>query len=188
MTLPESIRKDPYYPLAPGSLWVYADSNRGTYIRTTITDITPTGEAEWRVHIETLFTVSGASVEERLSIRSDGVYARHKGRWSGPDPVLPLEAGKSWVFGEETAYPIVSHIRGPVPVVLDFCRFTDCLRLDQSGTDGTRVRTEWYAQDIGLVHWIDHWDDHDDPYVLVYALSARTAKEYGNWPREVAAC
>ena len=50
------------------------------------------------------------------------------------------------------------------------------------------MRTEWYAQDIGLVLWIDHWDDHDDPYVLVYALSARTAKEYGNWPREVAAC
>lgn len=188
MTLPEAIRKDPYYPLAPGSTWVYRDKAREAHIRTTIRSIDPAGDAEWRVRIETLFTLSGATVEEQLSVRPDGVYALHGGRWNGPDPRLPLALGAEWTFGADTAYPIVSRVRGPVPVLLEFGRLAECLRLDQAGTDGNAVRTEWYAAGIGLVRWIDHWEDHSDTYDLVYALNARTGEEFGTWPPTVPAC
>lgn len=187
MPLPDAIRKDPYYPLAPGCLWVYRDASRRSYVRTTIRAVDPLGDDQCWITTDTLFTASDTRVVEQLAVRESGIYVHHHGAWHGPDPILPLSAGREWTVGPDSAYPVRTTVSGPVPVKLEFGHLTECLRVDQVGEDGTRVRTEWYAPDIGLARWIDHWEDHNDLYELVYFSCARTGRARGFWPRELAA-
>lgn len=187
MPLPLFVRQDPYYPLAPGCIWIYRDVTRGALIRTAVRTVETAPEGHWRVAIDTLFTHKGVLAEERLHVRGDGVYVQHRGRWQGPDPVLPLDPGRHWVIGADSPYPVLSTVRGPMPALVEFGRFEDCLRLDQTGEDGGTVRTEWFAPELGLIRWIDHWSDHDETYELVYYSCGRSGQEYGEWPDGLAA-
>lgn len=168
-------------------MWVYRHANHQSHVRTTIRCVEPDAEGAWHVTVDTMFTLAGARAEERLSVRPDGVYVWHHGRWHGPDPVLPLRPGLAWQLGQDSHYPVTARVRGPVPVKLDFDLLAECLRLDQVGDDGERVRTEWYAPRLGLVRWIDHWRDHDELYDLVYFCCGRTGHAIGDWPTGLAA-
>ncbi len=187
MPLPEHIRRDPYYPLTPGSFWVYRHTNRGAHVRTAIRSIDPLASGDWYMTIDTLFTLTGARTQDRLTVCESGIFVWHHGAWHGPDPVLPLRQGARWLVGQGTHYPVTSTVHGPAPVKLDFGRLTECLRLEQVGDDGNRVRTEWYAPGVGMARWIDHWPDHDELYELVYYCCGRTGEVLGSWPEGLAA-
>lgn len=179
---PESLRHDPYYPITPGTVWIYRDLTRQCFHRTKVCQVEEARSGEHLVTIETASSVGGRCKHETLSVRQDGVYAHAVGRWHGPAPRLPLQAGERWLIDAESSCPLSSRVVGPIRLKLPMGLFPTCMRVDQVDTERRPVRTEWYALRVGLARWVDHWADHDEVFELIYFLNGATGHERGRAP------
>ncbi len=159
--LPPEVKHDPYFPLDPGVVRVYCDVERRGSIYTRVKRVDCKHDHLWRITIERFSTFTGVADKERLRIRASGVYQRREEGEFGPLLVLPLEPGKEWTAGANTRHPIAMRVDKPVPTAVGFGQLNSCMRVFQSDPDGTLLRTEWYAPDIGLARWVTHCDQHE---------------------------